>query len=58
MGQKPKMRVIFAKFPLLSNLPTLSHKLLVRQTSNHHHFNLHAQKPIKRDFQMISSSSS
>ena len=36
----------------------LSHKLLVRQTSNHHHCNWHAQKPICRDFQVISSSSS
>ena len=39
------MRVIFAKFPLLSKIKTLSHKLLVRQTSNHHHCNWHAQKP-------------
>ena len=32
MGEKPKMRVIFAKFPLLSKAQTLSHKPLVRQT--------------------------
>ena len=38
------MRVIFAKLPLLSKINTLSHKLLVRQTSNHHHCNCHAQK--------------
>ena len=38
-GKKSKMRIIFAKFPLLSKIQTLSHKLLVRQTSNHHHCN-------------------
>ena len=37
MGEKPKMCVIFAKFLLFSKIQTLSHKLLVRQTSNHHH---------------------
>ena len=58
MGEKPKMRVNFAKFPTLSKIQTLSHKLLVRQTSNHHHCNWHAEKPISRDFQVISSSSS
>ena len=52
------MRAIFAKFPLLSKIQTLSHKLLVRQTSNHHYCNQHDQKPICRDFQVISSSSS
>ena len=49
------MRVIFAKFPLFSKIQTLSHKLLVRKTSNHHHCNWHAQKPICRDLQVISS---
>ena len=58
MGEKPKMRVIFAKFPLLSKTQALSHKLLVRQTSNHHHCNWHAQKPMCRDLQVILSSSS
>ena len=58
MGEKPKMRVIFAKFPSLSKIQNLSHKLLVRQTSNHHHCNQHFQKPICRDFQVILSSSS
>ena len=52
------MRVIFPKFPLLSKIQTLSHKLLVRQTSNHHHCNWHAPKPIYKDFQVILSSSS
>ena len=47
------MRVIFAKFPLLRKIQTLSHKPLVRQTSNDHHCNWHAQKPICRDFQII-----
>ena len=56
MGEKPKIRVIFAKFPLLSKTQPLSHKLLVRLISNHHHCNLHAQKPICNDFQVISSS--
>ena len=46
MGEKPKMRVIFAKFPLLSKIQILYYKLLVRQTSNHHHCNCHVQKPI------------
>ena len=48
----------FAKFPLLSEIQTLSHKLLVRQTSNHHHCNWHAQTPTCRDFQVILSNSS
>ena len=52
------MRVIFAKFPLLSELQTLPHNLLIRQTSKHRHCNWHAQKPKSRDFQVISSSSS
>ena len=51
-------RVIFAKFPLLSKIQTLSNKLLVRQTSNHHHCNQYAQKFKLEDFQVILSSSS
>ena len=43
---------------LLSEIQTLSHKLMVRQTFNHHHFDQHAEKPISKDFQVISSSSS
>ena len=58
MGEKPKMKVIFAKFPLLSKIQTLSHKLLVRLTSYHHHCNWHAQEPKSKDFQVILSSSS
>ena len=57
-GEKPKMRVIIAKFPLLSKIQTLSHKHLVRQTSNNQHCNQHAQKHTCRDFQVILSSSS
>ena len=57
-GNRPKMRVIFVKFPLLSKIQGLSHKLSVRQTSTHHHCNWHAQKPICWDFQVIWSSSS
>ena len=57
MGEKPKMS-FFAKFSLLSKIPTLSHKLLVRQTSNHHHCHWNAQKTRSRDFQVIFSSSS
>ena len=30
MGEKPKMSIIFAKFPLLSKIQTLSHKHLVK----------------------------
>ena len=52
------MRVIFAKFLLLSKIQTLSHKPLVRQTSNNHHCNWHAQKPSCRDFQVMLSSPS
>ena len=52
------MRVTFAKFPLLSKIWTLSHKLLVRQTSNHHHCDWYGQKFIGWDFQLILSSSS
>ena len=51
------MRIILAKCPLLRKIPTLSHKCLVRQTSNHLHYNWHAQKPKCRDFQVILSSS-
>ena len=58
MGEKAKMRVIFAKFPLFIEIQTLSHKLLVRQTTNYHHCNWHTQKPMCRDFQVILSSSS
>ena len=47
------MKVIFAKFPLLSKIQTLSHKLLVRQTSNHHHCNQHAQKPTSSDLEQF-----
>ena len=52
------MRAIFAKFPLLSKIQTLYCKLLVRQTSNHHHCNWHAQKHVYQEFQVILSSSS
>ena len=58
MGEKPQMRVSLAKFPLLSKIQALSYKLLVRQTSNHHHCNWHAQKSICMDFQVILSNSS
>ena len=47
---------IFAKFPLLSKIQTLSHKLLVKQTSIYHHCNWHAIKPICSDLQVILSS--
>ena len=52
------MRVIFEKFQLLSKIQTLSHKLLPRQTPNHHHCNWHAPKPLCKDFKVILSSSS
>ena len=45
------MRCFFlAKFPLLSQIQTIFNKLLVRQTSNHHHCNWHAQKTYKQGF--------
>ena len=40
------MRVIFAKFPLLSKTHTFSYTLFDIQTSNHYHCNQHAQKPL------------
>ena len=52
------MRGFFCKFPLLSRIQTLSHKLLVRQTSNYHHYNWNARKSTGKDFQVILSSSS
>ena len=52
------MRVNFAKFQLLSKIQTLSHKLLVKQTSNPQHYNQYAQQPLCRDFQVIFGSSS
>ena len=57
MGRETQNEVFFAKFPLLSKIQTLSHKLLVRQTSNYHHCNWHAKEPICRDFQVILISS-
>ena len=57
-GENPKIRVIFAKFPLLRKIQILSHKLLVRQTSHHHHSDEHVQKATCRKFQVIMSSSS
>ena len=39
-------------------MQTLSHRLWVRQTSNHHNCDQHAQKPKCRDFQVILSISS
>ena len=56
--EKPKMRVIFAKFPLLSKVQNLSHKLLVRHISNHQQCNWYAQNPKCENFQVILSSSS
>ena len=43
-GEAKNEVVFFAKFQLLSKIQTLSHKLLVRQTSNHHHCHWHAPK--------------
>ena len=37
------------KSPLFNKIQTLSNKLLVRQTSNHHHCDQHAQKPMCKD---------
>ena len=49
-GGEAQMRVIFALFPLLRKIQALSHKPLVRQTSNHHQYDQHVQKPICKDF--------
>ena len=48
----------FCKIPIIKWDTNFISQLLVRQTSNHHHCNLHAQKPTCRDFQVISNSSS
>ena len=60
MGGEAQNEVFFflAKFPLLSKIQTLSHKMLVRQTSNHHHCDQHAQELTCRDFQVNLNSSS
>ena len=47
--------VFFAKFPLLSKIQTLSYKLFIWQTSNHHHCDRYAQKPTGKDFQVFSA---
>ena len=53
-GQKPKMRWVFCEIPIIKqDTNFISHKLLVRQTSYHHHCNRHAQKVICRGFQVI-----
>ena len=57
-GEEAQNEGYFCKIPLLSKIKSLSHKLLVRQTSNNCHCNWHAQKATCRDFQVISSSSS
>ena len=53
IGEKLKMRVIFANIPLFSKIQTSSHKFVVRQTSHDHHCDQHAPKPIHKDFQVI-----
>ena len=57
-GEVQNEDYFFPKFPLLSKIQILYHKLLVRQISNYHHCNWHVQKPICRDFQVILNSSS
>ena len=47
------MWFFFSKFILLIKVQTLSHKLFVRQTSNHHHCNWHAQKLYAGNFKQI-----
>ena len=49
---------VFLQIPVMIFLYKLYHKLLVRQTSSHHHCDWHTQKPVCRDFQVILSSSS
>ena len=57
MGEKPKMRAILQNSHYSARYK-LSHKLLVRQTSNNHHWDWHVPNPVCTDFQVISSSSS
>ena len=57
-GAKPKLRYLFAKFPLLSKIQTWSQRMLVRHTSNHNHCDWHVQKPLCQDFQVILNNSS
>ena len=56
-GGEGQNKGYFAKHPILCKIQTLSHKMLVRQTSNHHHCNWYAQKPKVGDFQLMLSSS-
>ena len=51
------MRAIFAKFPSFSKIYKLYLKNYQKLSVKlHHHCNQYAQKPICRDFQVISSS--
>ena len=57
-GEKPKMRwFLFAKFPLLKKIHSLSHKLLSYKLPNHHHYEQHAPKNLNTYFQVILNSS-
>ena len=49
-GEEVQYEFFFCKFPVLSKMQTLSQKLLVRQTSNHHHCDKHCQKSKCKDF--------
>ena len=57
-GAKPKLRYLFAKFPLLSKIQTWSQRMVVRHTSNHNHCDWHVQKLLCQDFQVILNNSS
>ena len=57
-GGEGHHEVFFLQIPVMIFLYKLYHKLLVRQTSSHHHCDWHTQKPVCRDFQVILSSSS
>ena len=56
-GRSPKLGLFLQTSHYLARY-TLSHKLLVRQTSNHHHCNQHVQKPTCKKFHVMLSSSS
>ena len=43
----------FCKIPIIKQDTNLSHQLLVRQSSDHHHWNQHTQKPTCKDFQVL-----
>ena len=55
-GGEAKNKGYFHKIPIIQQDTNLSHKLLVRQTSNHHHCDQHAQnhkQVLSNDFEQF-----